>query len=666
MHRSSIMYASLRGVVAVVAIFVTSLVTADDKYLSHPPLRKTPTAAKRPMGDGPAKFVDAVRGDDAHPGTEVAPWQTLNHAIEQLAAGDTLYVRGGTYYENVRMSMTGQTGKPITIRSYPGEQAVIDGGFREFFESPANAWTPHAAGGVGEFRSANRYPNLRDVVGSFGDSMIGLQTYYYAIDLRSQNEAMTGGKGPGEPDIDPLYCGPGLWYDKATGYIHCRLQHTHVPGPIANYTGVTDPTKLPLVIAPFRSVPLSIDGARHMRLQDLVLRGAGYASIRISDSQDIEFDNLTVWCGTYGLQVIGTERLTLRRSGFYGSLAPWTFRADASKRDYPGRPHRNISRLNTHALLEIDSGRESSVFATPQNDHWEIEHCEFTDAHDGVYLGSINVRFHHNLIDNLQDDGIYLSPMYLRHRLDNKDPVIEIYQNRFQQLLTGLAFGGNECETRDRVFIYRNIFDLRAPVSTGRHSKEKEPSFHRGQIIGDHGSPPWSAMAIYHNTFVIAEQARSADVSTTAASTAITERRVFNNLYYHFARLPAMTPPDADKNVVADGNLYWSPAADAKLAASFFTKFRASPLLEASKRLYAAGSASHSLVADPRFVEVSADPAAANDYHVAPMSPAIDAGVDLPADWPDPLRKLDANQPDIGALPAGSPAFEVGRSTSRS
>ena len=33
---------------------------------------------------------------------------------------------------------------------------------------------------------------------------------------------------------------------------------------------------------------------------------------------------------------------------------------------------------------------------------------------------------------------------------------------------------------------------------------------------------------------------------------------------------------------------------------------------------------------------------------------AIDAGVEIPAEWPDPLRKMDKGKPDIGALPLGA------------
>ena len=642
-----------------ITILIASLVVglrADAQ--SHPPLRKNPPPSQRPMAKGPAFFMDAKNGDDKNDGSRKAPWRTVRHSLTRLKAGDTLYLFGGTYYENVYLALVGRKDAVITIRSLPGEQAILDGSLREFFEAPATAWEPNPKGAKGEYRSSKRYPNLRDVLGSFGDSMIGLQTYHHAQDFRSDNEKVDweDWKRPAETDIKPLYCGPGLWYDRATGTIHSRLAHTHLPEPVPNYRGPDDPRKLPLIVTPFHSVTLHMDHARHVVLQDLVIRGGGYRTVVIDHGVDVEFDNVTVWCGTYGIVADATGPFFFFRSALYGNVAPWTFRTDGSKRDYPGRPHRNISRLNTHALLEIDSGRESSVYATPQNDRWEIAHSEFTDAHDGPYLGGINVRFHHNLLDNFQDDGLYLSPMYHRHRLEKTDPEIHIYQNVFRQMLTALAFGGPETTTRDKIFIYRNLIELRAPVPTGRPTAQRpEPAYSTGKVIGDHGSPPWPALNIYHNTFISGGN-RQADMATFAGTRAAHPRRVFNNLFYHLDRLPAYWPPSAAGNVIADGNLFWAAEDQKKGDAKFFAKFRASADFELSKKIYPHGSSTHCLVADPLFLK-----AEAGDYRLQKGSRAVDAGAAVPAEWPDPMRALDKGRLDIGAFPLGSERWLMGR-----
>ncbi|MCI0357277.1 MAG: right-handed parallel beta-helix repeat-containing protein [Planctomycetaceae bacterium] len=639
MKRSGIVLARLFAA----AIGLASLVPLTGRAQSHPPLRQAPAPSMRPLSEGNHYFIDDAKGDDAAAGSAQMPWKTIARGLVQLRAGDTLVLRGGVYYERLYVALAGEQDRPITIRSYPGEQAIIDGSFREFTERPSDSWQPASGGANDEFASQQSYPNERDVVGSFGDSLIGLQTYYHAQDLRAASELVDweDWNRQAETDIKPLYCGPGLWLNRQTGRIHCRLAHTHLPQPVANYQGSIDPRQVPLVIAAFDAVPLTLDGCQHVRLADLVIRGAGYTSIVVQQCRHVEIDNCTVWCGTYGLRISGTEDFRLTSSRLYGSVAPWTFRSDASKRDYPGRPHRNISRLNTHALIEIDSGRESSVFATPQNDRWEIAHCHFADAHDGVYLGAINVRFHDNTIENLQDDGVYLSPMYMRHRLDKTDPQIHIIANTFRQLLTPLAFGGDRPETGDQVFIARNLFDMRAAVLTGRPStKNAAAGTSSGKPLGDHGSPPWAAMNIYHNTFVMAEPARDVAMNALASNGAGHPRRVFNNLFIHLDRLPAFIPPQSEHNVISDGNWYWSPRAEPAQLDALFTRFRKSEQFTKSQAQYPPGWETKSRTGDPRVKADSFIPEAG--------SPLLDAGVAIPPDWPDPLRDKDRGTPDIG------------------
>jgi hypothetical protein len=58
--------------------------------------------------------------------------------------------------------------------------------------------------------------------------------------------------------------------------------------------------------------------------------------------------------------------------------------------------------------------------------------------------------------------------------------------------------------------------------------------------------------------------------------------------------------------------------------------------------------------ADPRFVRFP------DDLRLDGKSPAIDAGVAIPSDWPDTLRGKDKGKPDIGAIPAGGAMPKVG------
>jgi hypothetical protein len=246
--------------------------------------------------------------------------------------------------------------------------------------------------------------------------------------------------------------------------------------------------------------------------------------------------------------------------------------------------------------------------------------------------------------------------MYMRH--PSRRAELRIEANESSACLTPLAFGGPEPVNQDLVYIYRNIFDLRANVPTGRpRTAGAASTFSSGKPIGDHGSPPWSAMNIYHNTVVVAERGRSADLSLGSAMSPQRPRRFVNNILLHLGGLPAYTAPSAELDGQEDANLYWGPTPPK----GFFDKYRKSPAFEASKKVYPPGFGTHSLLADPLFLKAVADPAVVNDYRLSDKSPAIDAGIALPADWPDTLRAKDKGKPDLGALPLGAEAPRAGR-----
>src|SRR5262249_5538945 len=158
------------------------------KIRSHPPLRPLPVLGKRSLAKGPGFFVDSARGKDDAQGKDTSPWRTIKHALKHLKAGDTLYLRGGVYREPVYCAVAGKKDTPITIRAYPGERVILDGGLAEFFDAPARAWEQYPKGGPGEYRSVKTYKNIRDVLGLFGDSHVALQTYWHPMDLRAKNE----------------------------------------------------------------------------------------------------------------------------------------------------------------------------------------------------------------------------------------------------------------------------------------------------------------------------------------------------------------------------------------------------------------------------------------------------------------------------------------------
>jgi hypothetical protein len=83
----------------------------------------------RAFGQPDSSFYVSTTGDDSNPGTQTAPWRTLQHAADTVRAGSTVNVRGGIYKELVNIKASGNaTDGYITFQSYPGETAVLDAG----------------------------------------------------------------------------------------------------------------------------------------------------------------------------------------------------------------------------------------------------------------------------------------------------------------------------------------------------------------------------------------------------------------------------------------------------------------------------------------------------------------------------------------------------------
>ena len=76
-------------------------------------------------------YVDCEHPDasDDNPGTEALPWLTIQHAADQVAAGDMVYVKTGVYDERVRITEDGAPDARITFASLPRRSAQVLHGF---------------------------------------------------------------------------------------------------------------------------------------------------------------------------------------------------------------------------------------------------------------------------------------------------------------------------------------------------------------------------------------------------------------------------------------------------------------------------------------------------------------------------------------------------------
>jgi Right handed beta helix region/Protein of unknown function (DUF1565) len=71
----------------------------------------------------------STNGDDSNPGTIDKPLRTIQHAADIAKPGDTVYVRAGSYCQQLAVKVSGNAQQGfITFQSQPGEHAILDGG----------------------------------------------------------------------------------------------------------------------------------------------------------------------------------------------------------------------------------------------------------------------------------------------------------------------------------------------------------------------------------------------------------------------------------------------------------------------------------------------------------------------------------------------------------
>ncbi|MBL8038271.1 MAG: right-handed parallel beta-helix repeat-containing protein [Nitrospira sp.] len=75
-----------------------------------------------------ATYYVSTTGNDSNPGTLNQPFKSFQKGVQPLQPGDSLYIRGGLYTEQIDLqtpNKTGTAGKYITIGGYQGETVIL-------------------------------------------------------------------------------------------------------------------------------------------------------------------------------------------------------------------------------------------------------------------------------------------------------------------------------------------------------------------------------------------------------------------------------------------------------------------------------------------------------------------------------------------------------------
>jgi hypothetical protein len=667
-------------------------------------------------------------------GTETEPFHSVTKAMNKARnnGGGVVHLHGGHYVESVRLDDFGQSGAQMVVQPVGDGEVFIDGMLSEFVapkDPEQDRWDPVIADDGefhGEYVWLRPYDGAPITGGAFLDEPVHtrLVSYSHREDLTATGEvwpdnAVTGNrvwrlhpdqlnfKDRYKPeDRDPprfprwrpwVYMGPGIWFDADTPNnagsrrVHIRLAPTsnNIPGWRDYDPETTDANQVRLALSRESQFALFLSNSQHVTFENLTLRFGHPETVRLRNCSDIVFDHCRIRSGSRAVTVNADTEvnevckdISIQHCEIDGGIPTWFFRSDR-KDQYlfapePEDPATTLTRgqlgLDTlgHATSGVQlSGTAGCVGVT-------VHHCEIFNAHDSYVFGE-EMKFHHNWVHNLNDDGIAMSAL-----AETKNA--QIYSNVMTQCLTALSFAGGE--KVGPVHIYGNLFDIREPTLGKRPTGEGAPdSLRQGHFIKQRGNE--RHIFLFHNTCLVFDPGAKGDDLTDLTKAGFAyysdvgtsePRPAYNNIF-----VAAYTPTEDLKPIAflppdgfgpTEGNTYLRiPAGDAA-DDNFIVRVGnpddgSFPDLDTYQERYWPNDEAHEYehhgqLGDPGFKSfdtATGRPHGGDDLRLRfhPESPAKGTAVDMPQELTDMYVEATGTVPaDRGCYPITGARLQVG------
>ena len=108
-------------------LLITKAITLSLLCSGYGTLTAMPGAGDAVLLHNGAIYYVSPTGSDSDAGTESHPWRTIQKAADTLVAGDTVYIKTGTYEERVEPQNSGSVDNYIVYAAYPGATVTIEG-----------------------------------------------------------------------------------------------------------------------------------------------------------------------------------------------------------------------------------------------------------------------------------------------------------------------------------------------------------------------------------------------------------------------------------------------------------------------------------------------------------------------------------------------------------
>ena len=497
------------------------------------------------------RFVDGRSGRDGAAGSRDEPWRTLAHAFDRIEAGQTLFIREGTYDERrLELAVQGSMNRWTTVRAFPFERVVID------------VSEPRLRGGdAWELVDASKRL-YRSVDADFGEGVyvgkMHLKTgerhllvpywndegrAYGLRDLRSSTVTTSRG---------PRYVGPGVYND--SGRLYVRLDP--VPASALHGRQVTagvpeTPDEVSLRLSTASSV-IEVTGS-YIDFADLVIAG-GRSGIEMEEgSSHVRMNGMTFDVAGGAVRMRDrVNHIELRDSVIEGGFPPWVAWTDMKGGDGQSRPA-------SHSSFKSSGGGGDFV------SHVTVVGNTFNRVFDGMVMQGEHITFSDN-------SGFFVDDML---QLGSNSSHVEIARNR----VTGAGpshNGKGDSAEPGTTWIHHNVIDASVEVLWGKKDPDRllrdgRRGWRAHRPFPDHSSrylnkgDPWK---IYANTVVFDGRA-----SNDGAGAQLWDNRnktgaaheVYNNIFVEIGGGRFVRGLDVGGGPQRfDGNVYWraGPSGD--------------------------------------------------------------------------------------------------------
>ncbi|KKR80712.1 MAG: hypothetical protein UU26_C0011G0003 [Candidatus Daviesbacteria bacterium GW2011_GWC1_40_9] len=496
-------------------------------------------------------YYVATIGSDSNTGTIDQPWRTVKYSLSKLQPGDTLYLRGGTYYNEggTTISLKGASTSWIILQSYPGERAIIDGGVPDFSNAPNNAWEL-VDSSTGLYRSVSSNFSGSDLSsnatlgGWLLDSNTQLVHYGHSTSenpdsLNSQNYTVS--------KFNPVYIGPGVQL-RGDGHIYIRLtpnsynQIAQDGSTLPQIPADTNPNNNRISI--FNTSTLyTLSGASYLAFKNIDFVHA----VKLFDLQNstnhILFDQDKFKFGSYGINTeptSGTSDIEVASSEFTNGVPDWLRWTDT----------KNIAYDSSPAYPEFQS---VAIDGTPSN--FYIHDNYMYRLFDGLHFkdGTANTQFINNVIALSHDDAFEINPTVQN---------VEIAHNIMRHVHNGFGVNrSSSCTGVGVINMHHNVMDTSMPQRQGREGNSRisqYPLWSPYSPFASHGSGcDTYKLRFYNNTIVGRRATSSSDSLGPRNMTASTDLYVYNNLWYAINNVSALSNHQESSGAHYDGEAFW-------------------------------------------------------------------------------------------------------------